>query len=71
MMPMMRRMALALSLASACLAQNAAPNQRDVVKRGEQVFAASCATAYCHGAKGGPGGAPRLAGRGFDHARTL
>ena len=68
MMPMMRRMALALSLASACLTQNAAPNQRDVVKRGEQVFTASCATAYCHGARGGPGGAPRLAGRGFDQA---
>jgi len=36
------------------------------VKRGEQVFAQSCATGYCHGAKGAPAGAPRLAGRGFD-----
>jgi mono/diheme cytochrome c family protein len=33
---------------------------------GEKVFAQSCATGYCHGAKGTPAGAPRLAGRGFD-----
>jgi mono/diheme cytochrome c family protein len=33
---------------------------------GEKVFAQSCATGYCHGARGTPGGAPRLAGRGFD-----
>jgi mono/diheme cytochrome c family protein len=33
---------------------------------GEKVFAQSCATGYCHGAKGAPAGAPRLAGRGFD-----
>jgi mono/diheme cytochrome c family protein len=35
---------------------------------GEKVFAQSCATGYCHGAKGTPAGAPRLAGRGFDQA---
>jgi mono/diheme cytochrome c family protein len=35
---------------------------------GEKVFAQSCATGYCHGAKGAPAGAPRLAGRGFDQA---
>lgn len=35
---------------------------------GEKVFAQSCATGYCHGAKGSPAGAPRLAGRGFDQA---
>ena len=34
--------------------------------RGEQIFNKSCATGYCHGSKGGPGGAPRLAARGFD-----
>jgi mono/diheme cytochrome c family protein len=35
---------------------------------GERVFAQSCATGYCHGARGAPAGAPRLAGRGFDQA---
>ncbi len=35
---------------------------------GEKVFAQSCATGYCHGAKGAPAGAPRLAGRGFDQS---
>ncbi|MBV8842707.1 MAG: c-type cytochrome [Bryobacterales bacterium] len=38
---------------------------REAVRQGEQIFAKSCATGYCHGARGGPGGAPRLAGRGF------
>jgi mono/diheme cytochrome c family protein len=33
---------------------------------GEKVFAQSCATGYCHGERGLPAGAPRLAGRGFD-----
>jgi mono/diheme cytochrome c family protein len=33
---------------------------------GEKVFAQSCATGYCHGARGTAAGAPRLAGRGFD-----
>jgi mono/diheme cytochrome c family protein len=41
---------------------------QDVLKHGEQVFAQSCATGYCHGARGAPAGAPRLAGRGFDQA---
>jgi mono/diheme cytochrome c family protein len=35
---------------------------------GERVFAQSCATGYCHGARGTPAGAPRLGGRGFDQA---
>lgn len=35
---------------------------------GEKIFAQSCATGYCHGARGTPAGAPRLAGRGFDQA---
>jgi mono/diheme cytochrome c family protein len=39
---------------------------QEVLNRGEQVFSQSCATGYCHGAKGAPAGAPRLAGRGFD-----
>jgi cytochrome c553 len=38
----------------------------EVLKQGEQVFAKSCATGYCHGVRGGPGGAPRLVGRHFD-----
>lgn len=33
---------------------------------GEKVFAQSCATGYCHGARGAPAGAPRLVARGFD-----
>ena len=38
----------------------------DVLKQGEAVFNKSCATGYCHGARGTTGGAPRLAARGFD-----
>jgi mono/diheme cytochrome c family protein len=57
-----------IGLAAPGLAQNPAPNEEQVVKQGEQVFAKSCATGYCHGVRGGTGGAPRLAGRGFDQA---
>ncbi|HEY3825841.1 MAG TPA: cytochrome c [Bryobacteraceae bacterium] len=46
----------------------AAQNQAAVLKQGGQVFATTCATGYCHGARGGESGAPRLAGRGFDQA---
>ncbi len=42
--------------------------QPAIVKQGEQVFATTCATGYCHGARGVAGGAPRLAARGFDAA---
>jgi mono/diheme cytochrome c family protein len=35
---------------------------------GEKVFNQTCATGYCHGVKGAPGGAPRLVARGFDQA---
>ena len=42
----------------------------DVTARGEKVFQETCATGYCHGAKGTVGGAPRLVGRGFDQALT-
>ena len=38
------------------------------IKQGEQVFAKTCATGYCHGVKGQSSGAPRLAGRGFNQA---
>jgi mono/diheme cytochrome c family protein len=51
----------AIALAVSCPAQ-------DLVKHGEQVFAKSCATGYCHGVRGVASGAPRLAGRGFNQA---
>ena len=54
----------AFLLALPCTGQNLA----DVLEHGEQVFAKSCATGYCHGVKGGAGGAPRLVGRHFDQA---
>ncbi|HLK49350.1 MAG TPA: cytochrome c [Bryobacteraceae bacterium] len=39
---------------------------QDVVRHGEDVFAKTCASGYCHAAKGAvAGGAPRLAARGF------
>jgi len=60
----MKRVLAVLALAASCFAQNIA----DVVKQGEQVFAKTCATGYCHGDKGASSGAPRLAGRGFDQA---
>jgi mono/diheme cytochrome c family protein len=44
-----------------------AQNPQDILKRGEEVFVQSC-TGYCHAAKGGGGGAPRLVARGFDQA---
>jgi mono/diheme cytochrome c family protein len=46
----------------------AAQNLADMLRQGEQIYVQSCATAYCHGIRGGPGGAPRLAGRSFDQA---
>ena len=57
-----------LAIAAFVLASSPAQNLTDVLKQGEQVFAKSCATAYCHGIGGRPGAAPRLAGRGFDQA---
>ncbi|HXP87450.1 MAG TPA: cytochrome c [Bryobacteraceae bacterium] len=59
-----RLLAAVFALAACSSAQNLAA----VVKQGEQVFSKSCATGYCHGVRGGPGGAPRLAARGFDQA---
>jgi mono/diheme cytochrome c family protein len=55
--------ALLLVIASGLLR---AQDLADVVKRGEAVFASTCAVGYCHGSKGSAGGAPRLAARGFD-----
>jgi mono/diheme cytochrome c family protein len=59
----MRLFILAVA-AVTCFAQD----QSAVIKHGEQVFAKTCATGYCHGAKGVSSGAPRLAGRGFNQA---
>jgi mono/diheme cytochrome c family protein len=54
----MKRVLLMLALPALSLAQS----------QGERLFAQSCATGYCHGARGTPAGAPRLAGRGFEQA---
>jgi mono/diheme cytochrome c family protein len=40
----------------------------DVLKRGKEVFANTCAAGYCHGPEGAAGGAPRVAARDFDQA---
>jgi mono/diheme cytochrome c family protein len=61
---MMRALPLLLAGAALAWPQDLA----EVLKQGEQVFAKSCATGYCHGVRGGPGGAPRLVGRHFDQA---
>jgi mono/diheme cytochrome c family protein len=55
-------MAAAIALAVSCQGQNVA----NVVQQGEAVFSKTCATGYCHGVRGGPSGAPRLAARGFN-----
>jgi mono/diheme cytochrome c family protein len=57
----MKIVAILCGMALSCAAQ-------DVIQHGEQVFAKTCATGYCHGPKGGASGAPRLAGRGFSQA---
>lgn len=41
---------------------------QDILPHGQEIFNKSCATGYCHGLKGAAGGAPKLAGRGFDQA---
>jgi len=50
------------------LTLSALTHAQDLVKQGEAVFSKSCATGYCHGARGANGGAPRLAARGFEQA---
>jgi mono/diheme cytochrome c family protein len=56
----MKWLAILWAVALSCAAQTA--------KQGEQVFAKTCATGYCHGPQGRASGAPRLAGRGFNQA---
>jgi len=48
------------------LLMSQAPPDAALVKRGADIFAKTCAVAYCHGPEGGPGRAPRLAGRVFE-----
>jgi mono/diheme cytochrome c family protein len=62
----MKRGLLLLLLLLPALGWSQSP--QDALKRGEQVFAKTCATGYCHGPKGQSSGAPRLAGRGFNQA---
>ena len=58
----MRLFPLLLASAAALAAQTL----QEVVKHGEDVFAKTCASGYCHAAKGAvAGGGPRLAARGF------
>jgi mono/diheme cytochrome c family protein len=44
---------------------------QQLVARGQEIYAKSCATGYCHGLNGAAGGAPRLASRGFDEAYII
>lgn len=52
------------------LAATIAPGQT-ILEHGADVFAKTCASGYCHGPNGAGGGAPKLAGRGFDEALIL
>ena len=61
----MRGIAGLLMMSAMLAAQPSAPSGGE---RGLDVFNKTCATGYCHGVKGTPGGAPRLAARGFDDA---
>ena len=60
----MRRALLLFALA----ALDTFSQAQDLLKQGEAIFGKSCATGYCHGARGTTGGAPRLSARGFDQA---
>jgi mono/diheme cytochrome c family protein len=43
----------------------ACASAQDAVQHGATLFAQTCASGYCHGARGAGGNAPRLAARGF------
>ncbi len=60
----------------ACLVLVLAPygfaqTMQELIARGAELYAKTCATGYCHGVKGAAGGAPRLASRGFDETYIL
>ena len=57
----MKFLVLICAMALSCFAQTQ-------IKQGEQIFAKTCATGYCHGVRGQSSGAPRLAGRSFNQA---
>jgi len=61
----MRARLVAIAAASWTLIVSA-QDAPDIRQRGEEIYTANCATAYCHGPKGGFAGAPRLASRGFE-----
>jgi len=58
---------LVLSVPAVVHAQLVPPPEQ-AIKTGGEVFVQTCTQSYCHGANGGAGGAPRLAGRGFNAA---
>lgn len=56
-----------LLLVAVCACSVSAQNREQALKQGQQLYAVTCATGYCHTLNGGiGGGAPRLAARGFD-----
>ena len=55
------RLAL-LVVAASALAAAQTPEQ------GQEIFAQTCGSGYCHGPRGSGGGAPRISARGFDQA---
>jgi mono/diheme cytochrome c family protein len=61
----MIRLAVMLAASAMLHAQSA------MVKRGAEVFGTTCAVAYCHGAEGTEGRAPKLAGRAFSAKNLL
>ena len=62
----MTRAALVIIAAATWTLNPSGQDAPDVLKRGEEIYNVNCATAYCHGPKGGFAGAPRLAARGFE-----
>jgi mono/diheme cytochrome c family protein len=52
------------------VAASIAPAQT-ILDHGADVFAKTCASGYCHGPNGAGGGAPKLAGRGFDEGLIM
>jgi mono/diheme cytochrome c family protein len=64
----MTRAVILLIIPGLAWAQIPQSNGASQMARGLDIFNKTCATGYCHGVKGTPGGAPRLAARGFDNA---
>jgi mono/diheme cytochrome c family protein len=63
----MKRGILSLAIAAVAWTLHAqSQDPAEILRRGEDVYTANCATGYCHGPRGATAGAPRLAARGFD-----